>query len=64
MLKFGPYFLYHRTFKEHGLLVGAIQVLFLTEKAYSMGWLQTGKLGQTPLSVDEVVEAAASAVLL
>ena len=38
--------------------------LFLTEEACCNDGLQTGKLGQTPLSVDEVVEAAASAVLL
>ena len=24
-------------------------VLFLTKEAYSHGWLQTGKLGQTPM---------------
>ena len=27
--------------------------LFLTKEAYSHGGLQTGKLGQTPLSVDQ-----------
>jgi hypothetical protein len=41
------------TLSGHPWIINEICFLFLTKEAYSHGGLQTGKLGQTPLSVDQ-----------